>query len=262
MTSEGSTVANGRILANLSQVDRREWWLWSSAIFVTLVLALGIASFAMPLLLSDFDSFHAFFLDHAVRGLVALVLVFNIYVVYEQTQLNRIRHAFTDNLYKMAVLDTVTNLFNRRYIMHRLEEEIARCQRHGSPLTVIAFDLNCFKQINDEHGHSFGDSVLRIFGEQLKRSTRGSDVVARFGGDEFLAILPDCDLEQIRQVLDRLNGLHTKTAKSTIGIRYSAGWTDYIPGESPDDLLRRADEMLYANKRNPKGPFVSSAVPE
>jgi diguanylate cyclase (GGDEF)-like protein len=87
-------------------------------------------------------------------------------------------------------------------------------------------------------------------------------VVARFGGDEFLAILPDCDLEQIRQVLNRLNGLHTKTAKSTIDIRYSAGWTDYIPGESINELLRRADEMLYANKRNRKGAFVSSAVPE
>ena len=120
-----------------------------------------------------------------------------------------------------------------------------------------AKDLDCFKQINDEHGHSFGDSVLIIFGEQLKRSTRGLDVVARFGGDEFLAILPYCDLEQIRQVLNRLNGLHTRTAKSTIDIRYSAGWTGYIPGESLNELLKWADDMLYANKRNPKGPFVS-----
>jgi two-component system, chemotaxis family, sensor kinase Cph1 len=146
--------------------------------------------------------------------------------------------------------------------MHRLDEEVARCRRHGSPLTVIALDLDCFKQINDQHGHATGDYVLKIFGEQLRRATRGSDVVARYGGDEFLAILPDCDRRQIQHVLDRLNGLHAKTDESKIEIRYSAGWTYYIPGESVDDLLKRADEMLYVNKRNPQGPFVSSIAPE
>jgi len=198
----------------------------------------------------------------AVRGLLGLVLIFNIYVVYEQIQINRIRHEFADDLYTMAVLDPVTNMFNRRYIMHRLEEEIARCQRHGNPLTVIAFDLDSFKEINDEYGHNVGDYVLKTFGEQLKRATRGSDMVARYGGDEFLAILPDCGIEQIRYVLNRLNGLHIKTTQSKIDIRYSAGWTDYLPGESSSDLLKRADEMLYANKRNPKELFVSSIVAE
>src|SRR6266700_3670352 len=204
VTSEDSAVANERILANMSQIDRREWWLWSTSISVTMLLTTGIASFALPALLVGFDNFYAFFLDHAVRGLFGLVLVFNIYVIYEQTQINRIRREFAGNLYKMAVLDSVTNMFNRRYILHRLEEEIARCQRYGTPLTVIALDLDCFKEINDEYGHAVGDYVLRIFGDQLKRATRGSDVVARYGGDEFLAILPDCSIEQIRYVLNRL----------------------------------------------------------
>src|SRR5260370_34800947 len=73
-------------------------------------------------------------------------------------------------------------MFNRRYIMQRLEEEITRCQRQGNPLTVIALDLDCFKHINDEHGHAVGDHILRIFGEQLKRGTRGSYLAARYGG--------------------------------------------------------------------------------
>jgi diguanylate cyclase (GGDEF)-like protein len=257
-----SVVADERTLANMRQVDRREWWLWSSAISVTLLLATGIASFALPALLVGFDNFYAFFLDHAVLGLFGLVLVFNVYVVYEQIQINRIRREFADNLYKMSVLDPVTNMFNRRYIMHRLEEEIARCQRHGNPLTVIALDLDCFKQVNDEYGHAAGDYVLKIFGEQLRRVTRGSDVVARYGGDEFLAILPDCNLEQIQYVLNRLNGLHAEFTESSFRIRYSAGWTDYIQGESLNDLLKRADDMLYANKGNPKGHFVSSIVAE
>jgi diguanylate cyclase (GGDEF)-like protein len=261
-TLEPFAVVNERLLASMRQIDRRQWRLWSAAISVTLSLTIGIASFALPALFSESDSLHSFFLNHEIRGLLALVFVFNIYIVYEQIQLNRIRHLFAEDLYKMAVLDPVTNMFNRRYIMHRLEEEIARCQRNRSPLTVLAFDLNSFKQINDEHGHAMGDYVLKIFGDQLKRATRGSDVVARYGGDEFLAILPDCTAEQIRYVLNRLNGLHVNTGRSTTEIRYSAGWTDYLRGESLEDLLKRADDILYANKRNPKGLFVSAVVAE
>jgi diguanylate cyclase (GGDEF)-like protein len=253
-------VANEPTLASMAQVDRRQWWLWSSAISVTLLLALGIASFAIPALLAGSSPLYGFLLSDAARGLLGLVLIFNVYVVYEQNQIHRIRREFSDSLYKMAVVDPVTEMFNRRYIMHRLEEEVARCRRYGSPLTVIAMDLDRFKRINDEYGHAVGDYVLKIFGDQLKRATRGSDIVARFGGDEFLAILPDCDKQQIQYVLDRLNGLHAKTTQSKIDIRYSAGWTDYVPGESVDDLLKRADELLYVNKRNPKGPFVSSVV--
>jgi diguanylate cyclase (GGDEF)-like protein len=262
VTPQASTIANEGTLPDMRRIDRRQWWLWSSAISVTLLLVLGIASFAVPALLAGVDSFHAFFLDQAVRGLVGLVLIFNVYVIYEQVQINRIRREFAGTLYTMAVLDPATNMFNRRYIMHRLEEEIARSRRHGSPLTLIAFDLDSFKQINDEYGHAIGDQVLRTFGEGLQRATRGSDVVARYGGDEFLAILPDCNIGQIRHVLDRLSGLHVKTSTSTIAIRYSVGWTDYIPGESLDDLLKRADAMLYADKRNPKGLLVGSTVPE
>jgi diguanylate cyclase (GGDEF)-like protein len=260
--SEDSAVVNERILENMRQIDRREWWLWSCSITVMLLLALGIASFAQPALLSGFDNFHAFFLNHAVRGLFGLVLVFSIYVVYEQIQINRIRNKFANSLYKMAVLDPVTNIFNRRYILYRLQEEISRCRRHGRPLTVIALDLDGFKQINDEYGHAFGDYTLKVFGEQLKGATRSSDVVARYGGDEFLAILPDCKIQQIQYVLQRLNGLHVKTTKSKIDIRYSAGWTDYIPWESLNELLKRADGLLYANKSSTKGPFVSSVDAE
>jgi len=262
VTSEASAVANERILATIRRADRREWWLWSCAISVTLLLAVGVASFALPALLLGVDSLDAFFLDHAARGLLALVLVFNIYVVYEQIQINRIRRELAGSLYQMAVLDPVTDMYNRRYITDRLEAEIARCQRRGSPLTVLALDLNSFKQINDEHGHAVGDYVLRMFGQHLRRSTRGSDVVARYGGDEFLAVLPDCDVEQIQYVLHRLDGLRVESAESGIDVRYSAGWADYIPGESLEKLLERADEVPYANKRNPSEHFVSPIVAE
>jgi hypothetical protein len=114
VASQASTVANELMPPNMRQIDRREWWLWSSAISVTLLLVLGIASFALPALMAGFDSFHDFFLDQAVRGLIGLVLIFNVYVVYEQGQIHRIRREFAATLYKMAVLDPVTNTSHPR----------------------------------------------------------------------------------------------------------------------------------------------------
>ena len=255
---ETGSMAGAELRAIRRQIDRREWWLWWSAISVTTVLALGIASFVLPALRSGVDSFSVFFLDRAVRGLLSLVLLFNVYVVYEQLQIRRIRQWFADQLYRLAVADPLTGLFNRRYIEERLQGEIARCQRHRSPLSVILFDLDAFKQVNDEYGHAVGDQVLKVFAERLKNATRGSDVVARYGGDEFLALLPDCRPDEIQFILKRLKGIRVATSVATWPVRYSAGWADYSIGESVTEFIKRADAALYINKRKPKRPPGSS----
>jgi diguanylate cyclase (GGDEF)-like protein len=248
---DAAGAASKHVLVTMRNVDRREWWLWSSAISVTILLVTGVASFTMPAVLSGTDSFSSFFLDHAIRGLVALVLLFNFYVIYEQLQIHRLRRSLANQLYEMSVLDPLTGLFNRRYVQHRLEEEIARCQRHGTPLTAILFDLDAFKEVNDEHGHPVGDDFLKAFAEQLKKATRGSDVAARYGGDEFLVILSDCREGGVQYVLKRLNGLQVATTNATLPVYYSAGWTDYVLGESLAEFLKRADRALYLDKRSP-----------
>ena len=156
-------------------------------------------------------------------------------------------------------------VFSSLFLHHFTDDQVVDLFHNFRTLArraVIAIDLDRFKQINDEYGHAVGDQILRVFGEQLKRATRGSDVAARFGGDEFLAILPDCNSEQIRHVFSRLNGILVTTTKSKIVIRYSAGWTDYIRGESLDDFLKRADDMLYANKHNQADLHVSPTFTE
>jgi diguanylate cyclase (GGDEF)-like protein len=114
---------------------------------------------------------------------------------------------------------------------------------------VILFDLDGFKQINDEHGHATGDDLLKAFAERLKAATRGSDVAARYGGDEFLLLLPDCEPDGVQYVLKRLQGLHMDANEERLPISCSAGWADYTPGESLAGVLKRADAALYANKR-------------
>jgi diguanylate cyclase (GGDEF)-like protein len=251
------------IQATMRHLDRRVWRLWSYAVLVTSLLVMAVGSFAFPALLLQADNFYSFFLDQAVRGLTGLVLLFNVYVVWQQFQINRIRRQLEDQVlavdkvevlaqevYKIAVLDSFTGLFNRRYMEQRLADEIARCQRSGLPMTVILFDLDEFKQVNDKYGHAAGDTLLKAFAEYLQKATRGSDVAGRYGGDEFLAVLPECKPEEVQFVLKRMDGLRVEIGEEMIPIGYSAGWAEHISGESPDELLKRADAALYANKRN------------
>ncbi len=254
-----------QIQARMRHIGRRQWWLWSSAVLVTLLLTLGIASFAFPGLLSQAEGFYSFYLGQAVRGLVGLVLLFNIYTVYQQLQIHRIQRQLaeqvdvlgkmevrTEEVYKLAVLDPLTGLYNRRSGEQRLAQEISRSQRHGCPLTVLLLDLNNLKHVNDVFGHPAGDDLIKYFAERLNRAIRGSDLAVRLGGDEFLVLLPECKLEEVRHVLGRLSGLKMNYDGKMLPITFSAGWTNYKPGESPDELLKRADDALYANKRAAK----------
>ena len=251
------------IQLTMRRMDRRQWWLWSYAIIITLLLLTAVASFAFPALLSGEDSYYSFFLNQAVRGLVGMVLIFNVYVIYQQLQITRIRRQLTEQVfavdkvevlaqevYKMALLDPLTGLFNRRYIEQRLEDEIKRSQRHGRTLSVILFDLDEFKQVNDTYGHGAGDSLLKAFADRLSKATRGSDASARYGGDEFLVVLPECKPENVQHVLKRLEGIHVEIEGHNLPVALSAGWAELLPGESTKELLARADAALYANKRS------------
>jgi diguanylate cyclase (GGDEF)-like protein len=253
----------------LRRMDRREWWLWFSAALVMLLLMLGIASFTFSALLSEANSSYSIYMNQAVRGLGVLVLLFIGYALYQQVQINQIRRQLLDQVfavekvevlarevYNLAVLDSLTGAYNRRYAEQRLVTEIARTQRHRLPLTAILFDLDDFKQVNDKYGHAAGDCVLKAFAERLSKCTRGSDIAARYGGDEFLALLPECKPEGVQYIMRRLDGLKVDVGGEMLPVSYSAGWADYLPGESAEELLKRVDADLYANKRASKIPVA------
>lgn len=265
-----------QIRANLKTLDRKQWWMWSSAVLIILLLTIGVASFSFPELLRVDEGTYSFFLSQSVRGLVGLVLIFSVYSVYQQFLINRIRaqladqmdsvakvEVLTEEVYKLAVLDPLTGLHNRRSGEQRLGEEIARSTRHVRPLTVILLDLDELKQCNDKYGHAAGDAMLRAFAERLKRAIRGSDLAVRLGGDEFMVILPECRAEEVRHVLGRLGGMEIEAAPAKkVPVTFASGWADYRPGESAHELLHRADDALYENKRTGKeGAARNFSVP-
>ncbi len=250
------------IQASLEKLERRDWWLWSLAIVVMLLLTLAVASLTFPGLLKIEDPFFQYSLNQAVRGLVGLVLLFNTYTVYQQVMIKRLRRQLSKQLdamsrlemravefRKQASIDALTGLANRRFGEQRLAAEAARSQRYGHPLTVLALDLNEFKQVNDRYGHPAGDQVLKEFAARLNSAIRVSDLAVRMGGDEFLVLLPECPLEQVHGLLARLRSLVVDFQGHKIPVKFSAGWVGYERGEAPAQFLARADQTLYADKR-------------
>jgi diguanylate cyclase (GGDEF)-like protein len=269
------------IRAHMQVLDRRQWWLWSSTVAVLLLLTLGVASFAFPAMLSKDQYAYSFYLNQSVRALVGLVLLFCVYVIYQQLQIFRLRNQLGDQIqslakveslatevYKLAALDQLTGLYNRRSGEQRLAEEISRAERHHRPLTVLLMDVDELKLVNDTYGHAAGDLILKHFAERLQRAIRGSDLAVRIGGDEFMVLLPECRAEEVRHVIARVEGLEFIYESHTIRCLFSRGWTDFKPGETAQELMKRADEALYANKRAGKRsqvetqprPVVRSAV--
>jgi len=253
------------IQAQLKKLERRDWWLWIVAIVVMLLLTAAVVSLSFPGLMKTEDSIFQFSLNEAVRGLVGLVLLFNTYSIYQQMQIKRLRRQFSEQLqvmsrlkvraeefHRLATVDPLTGLYNRRFAETRLAAEASRSQRYGHPLTVVSFDLNNFKQINDRHGHPAGDQVLKEFAERLNGAIRVSDYAVRMGGDEFLVILPECPAEQVQALFKRLATIEVNYAGQIIPVQFSAGWVGYETGESPGAFLERADRLLYANKRSSK----------
>jgi diguanylate cyclase (GGDEF)-like protein len=245
------------------RIDRRDWWVRSYSILVILLLTFAVISLTLPAILTGGETFFNIKLTEAVFGLITLIVLFNIYTIYQEILIKRLRRQLLEKqdhsyiLRNLAMIDPLTGLYNRRFAEQRLAAEVARSERRGHPLTVLTLDLNNFKEINDTYGHPAGDQVLQEFASRLNQVIRGSDLAVRLGGDEFLVVLPECTLEQLKLVLERLKAFELDWQGKKIPVAFSAGWKDYEMGERPEEMLARADQALYKSKRASKKPLGS-----
>jgi two-component system, cell cycle response regulator len=163
--------------------------------------------------------------------------------------------SFHENLLSSALRDGLTKLFNKRYLMDRLDSELKFALRHETSLSLLLLDIDHFKKVNDTHGHLAGDAVLANLAQVLGRAVRNEDVVARFGGEEFAIILRAIGIEPAMHMAERLRKLVEQTSapsgsgplKATVSIGV-AGLPSTVV-KTPDELVEAADRALYAAKR-------------
>ncbi len=155
----------------------------------------------------------------------------------------------TKELRKMVVTDELTALFNRRHILELLETELEKAKRYGRDLSLIMMDLDFFKKINDSYGHQFGDKVLKKIGYILQQNTRNLDLVGRYGGEEFLLILPETELKKAALVAEKLRQKIKNEEIEGLDFKLTASFgVAQFKDELSQQLIKRADKRLYKAK--------------
>ncbi len=165
-----------------------------------------------------------------------------------------------ENIKEMSLKDHLTGLYLRRYMNDVLENLIYSYNRYKKVFSVIMMDLDNFKSINDTYGHLAGDEVLRVIGSVLKTSTRKSDIPIRYGGDEFIVILPETKLDDAvvvaRKIKDKINSIKFKKNNIEFKCSLSLGVTQVKDGDTVESVLDRVDQALYKTKKNEKGEIT------
>lgn len=159
--------------------------------------------------------------------------------------------------------DVLTFLPNRRKIIVDLQEEVIRATRYGTPLSISIVDIDHFKNVNDTHGHATGDDVLRTIAARLREQIRHPDTLGRYGGEEFLIVLPNSELkaalEQASRLCQHVRSMYIESNSHTLSVTISIGVAQLkIAGENWEQLLHRADVAMYQAKNNGRDQWAAA----
>jgi diguanylate cyclase (GGDEF)-like protein len=170
---------------------------------------------------------------------------------------------YHEEIYRLTIIDALTEIHNKRYLMEFLDRELSRSARYHRPLTLIIFDIDRFKAINDAHGHLGGDFTLRELAACVKSVVRKEELFARYGGEEFIVVLPESTMEAGLHVGERIRTMvekHTfdyEAKNFHITISLGMAWTSGAEALTPLELIRQADEKLYQAKRAGRNMIVA-----
>ncbi len=181
---------------------------------------------------------------------------------------DRLRQNYEDSL-SMALTDSLTGLFNRRYLNAHLSRIIGRIAETHKPVAAIYFDIDFFKHTNDNYGHQVGDEVLKELANRVSRNLRNFDMIARFGGEEFVIIMPDASVEAAAMVAERLRQtiaekpFKVSHKKGRISVTISLGVAATEDAKEPaESLIKRADDCLYDAKKRGRNRVVAEGLDE
>jgi two-component system cell cycle response regulator len=210
-------------------------------------------------------------LDLGVNDFISRPVERNELMARVRTQIRRHRYAMelresVNNTMALAVTDELTGLYNRRYFDRHLNVMLGKAQEQERDMALMILDIDHFKAVNDGHGHDVGDAVLREFAVRLKRNIRGVDLACRFGGEEFVVLMPDTDTAQAEAVAERVRqsmaekGFEVGTARPlsvTVSVGVSIGES---LADTPESLIKRADVALYRAKREGRNRVIFDAA--
>lgn len=243
----------------IDQLSSRDWQLWSIGALLMLVLASGFFALVLPNLAW---SQRNLILDHRfvpqlMFGLITLIVLVNIYLIAQRKSLNSTRGSlirelvYNQRLENLSLYDPLTNLFNRRAMDEFVSREVTRVNRQGTQLTFLMVDIDGFRAVNSTFGHQAGDEVLVDVAQMLKNNFRGADLLFRYGGDEFLVVMPETSEEQAEIAVRRLlRGVESWNVSGRRGFELQVNWgiTAHVAGAVIADVLREADRRLYQSK--------------
>ena len=257
--------------SSLRQLGRSEWWLWLSALLVSVLSATAFVLTAIPSYFRHSEHFYEIRSDQARWGILCLVLLFNGWLVYRQWTFRRRRRELspddagrellTGQVPESSSIDAVTGLHTLAFIEQQLGKEIARAKRQNSSLSLATIHLDEFAEIIKRYGPSATDAALKELARRLKKACRGSDFAVRLANDDFLLVLPECGLGEVKTVLNRLCSLEMVCSGRKVDLAYTTGWVDYQPGDLPSDLLKRATQLLHLYENAVKDSFSSTLAP-
>ena len=260
-----------RIKTELLQLESQKKEFWILVIFAAVVLILGILSFFFPHQFWNGGSLQVSVSPQILFVVMIAIVLAALVFVRRDLEVRGLRLAnlqqFMSSQEEQAnsMIDAVTNVFTRGFLHDLLASEISRAERTNRSLALIMSDLDNFKQVNDRYGHLMGDFVLSQIATILKSCVRGSDYVVRYGGDEFLILLPETDEQGagiVRQrVLTKVAEWDHNSRVGDLPISLSLGLYLHVTGQTADKDVAEADARMYAEKQAIKRAAAIKATP-
>lgn len=211
-------------------------------------------------------SSHSLFLEAAVLALVIAPPIYWLVLspIHKEYEKRLKAESEAEEMSRMAITDPLTRIMNRRGITVGLLDAMAQAERYRTPLTVAMADIDHFKEVNDTHGHEAGDRVLKDVAAILSDALRMPDKVGRYGGEEFLMILPHTSLTQARKIADRIRASVSKwdfdLGSKKIRLTISIGVCQFKSGEDLEQFLSHADKALYEAKKGGRNLVVARKI--
>ncbi len=251
------------------EVERRDWELWSIALLLLTVFAGGLLIYFYSATTQEqaLSPGATRFVWLVLFGLVVLVILLNVYLIDRKRSLVQLRRRYwlqsqeLEREHEQVMRDPLTQVYNRRFFDEAIPQEARRCDRTGRPLSFLLVDVDDFKEVNQRLGHFVGDQVLQAVAAVLQVTLRTSDMVFRFGGDEFLVVLPETPAEgaaivdgRLRQRISQQTDIRERIGRA---VTVTVGQATYTKGQNVDSVIDQAARAVETLGKLPRQNVVA-----